>query len=746
MKILIVSSAPHAHCGIARYASQQATTLRQEGHTVDWASCDGGTEDVQHPLNLHDRLDFARLPLIARSYDRVIIHYQHDLYFRGLDATDISVKNLILAGLFTTHPNVEVMLHEILYKLLSAHEVPRRVWTTERLKWSSARKIVLHTEREKQRLVERMPSLASRIELKEHHSEMVKFRDVPQATAREELGVPAKGRVFLCIGFIQESKGFDRAIRAFSRSASPDSRLYVVGSIRVEEHRRHLELLHQLASLDHRVTVIERFVDDALFDTWLSASDVVVLPYRNIWSSSVAARARLFEKRLVVSNVGGLKEQLVAGDVAFETELELNHAMATLSTGPRATVPLRAPNGKGLRLAFVLPWFGADIPGGAEAQARRNAVRLAATGAKVEVLTTTIREYFSDWSVNARKAGLEVVDGLPVRRFPVLPRDAKRFSRVNDKITAGQPVSAAELRIFQDEMVKSPQLIDYIAKHRHEFDYFIFTPYMFSTSIKGAAACPGQAIHIPCLHDEGYLALDCYRDMLTSARGVFFNSAPELELAQQKYGLKPENCVLTGNGLDTDWYGDGEGFKYDQGLGDYLVFVGRKEASKNFPLLLEYFRRYRDERAPDLSLLIFGPGRVQADASDGRSVIDFGFAPEGRKRDALAGALALCQPSVLESFSLTVAESWLAERPVLVHSKGAVTRRHCEDSGGGLWFETYFEFAACVDRLRADRVLAAQLGRAGRDYVHENYSWPVVVEKYLEGFKRWKNEALSNAS
>ena len=46
MKILIVSSAPTAHCGIARYAAQQATVMRQEGHTVDWASCDGGTEGV----------------------------------------------------------------------------------------------------------------------------------------------------------------------------------------------------------------------------------------------------------------------------------------------------------------------------------------------------------------------------------------------------------------------------------------------------------------------------------------------------------------------------------------------------------------------------------------------------------------------------------------------------------------------------------------------------------------------------
>ncbi len=748
MKILIVSSAPTAHCGIARYAVQQATVMRQEGHTVDWASCDGGTEGVKHPLKLHDWTDFAKLPVIARGYDRVIMHYQHDLYFRGLDPADISYKNLILAGLFSLHPNVEVVAHELLYKLLSPKEMPRRIWSTERLKWSMAKKLVLHTDRERVRLLEQMPTLAPRIELKEHHSEMVKFRDISQEIAREELGVPARGKVFLCIGFIQESKGFDRAIRAFSRIAAPDARLYVVGSIRVEEpqHRRHLEMMKQLASLDPRIKVIERFVDDALFDTWISASDVVVLPYRHIWSSSVAARARLFEKRLLVSNVGGLKEQLAPGDFAFETEIELTQALSALSGGPKASLVRKHRSGEGLRLAFVLPWYGSDIPGGAESQARRTAIKLASTGAKVEVLTSTVQDYFHDWSVNARKAGVELVDGLPVRRFPVAQRNAAAFAAVNAKVTAKQPIDANELRIFQDEMIKCPQLIEYISTHRKDYDFFIFTPYMFATSAKGAAACPGQAIHIPCIHDEGYLELDWYKETMRSAAGIFFNAPPERDLAVSHFGLRADRYILAGMGLETDWFGDGESFKFDQGLGDYLTFVGRKEDTKNFPMLLQYFRRYRDERAPDLSLLIFGPGSLQADPADGRSVIDFGFAPEGLKRDALAGALALCQPSVLESFSLTVMESWLAERPVLVHTDGAVTRNHCERSGGGLWFKTYFEFAACVDRLRADKVLAAKMGRAGRDFVNENYSWPVVLDKYLEGFERWKAPAVVRAA
>jgi hypothetical protein len=42
------------------------------------------------------------------------------------------------------------------------------------------------------------------------------------------------------------------------------------------------------------------------------ASDVVVLPYRNIWSSGVLERALLYERRVIATAVGGLSHQAAA--------------------------------------------------------------------------------------------------------------------------------------------------------------------------------------------------------------------------------------------------------------------------------------------------------------------------------------------------------------------------------------------------------------------------------------------------
>jgi glycosyltransferase involved in cell wall biosynthesis len=384
-----------------------------------------------------------------------------------------------------------------------------------------------------------------------------------------------------------------------------------------------------------------------------------------------------------------------------------------------------------------MPWYGDDIPGGAEAAGRSTLKRLAAAGAKVEVLTTCIDNFYADWGTNGRPEGLRVESGIPVRRFPVERRDSDAFARVNLKVRRREPTTAEERRTFEEEMIRCPELPRYVAAHRADHDLFLFVPYMFATTVAGSRACPGQAIHMPCLHDEGYLDLPHYGQMLRDARGVIFNSASERHLAVSRFALPPESYAVTGLGMAADWSGDGAAFHGRHGLRDYLLFVGRRDSDKRLPELLGHFRRYRNERAPDLQLVLMGPDPYSPDPADGDSVRDLGFASERDKRDALAGSLALVQPSVLESFSFVVMESWIAGRPVIVSADSPVTRGHCEESGGGLWFRTYPELAACLDRFRQDPQLASALGRAGRRHVLERYDWPAVIARYGEVFHRW---------
>src|SRR5206468_2008988 len=62
-------------------------------------------------------------------------------------------------------------------------------------------------------------------------------------------------------------------------------------------------------------------------------------------------------------------------------------------------------------LAFVAPWFGRDIAGGAEAECRATARALQARGVPVEILTTCVRDHASEW-VDHHPAGTTDEDAL----------------------------------------------------------------------------------------------------------------------------------------------------------------------------------------------------------------------------------------------------------------------------------------------------------------------------------------------
>src|SRR5437899_3462231 len=133
-----------------------------------------------------------------------------------------------------------------------------------------------------------------------------------------------------------------------------------------------------------------------------------------------------------------------------------------------------------MKLAFVVPWFGAGIPGGAETACRLTAAKLRDAGVPVEVLTTCIREFRSDWSENYHRPGTEVMQGVPVRRFPVTRRNVEAFLHVNGRLMASLAITPDEETIFFREMIRCDALTEYIGRHQDDYR-FLFLPYLFST-------------------------------------------------------------------------------------------------------------------------------------------------------------------------------------------------------------------------------------------------------------------------
>ena len=134
------------------------------------------------------------------------------------------------------------------------------------------------------------------------------------------------------------------------------------------------------------------------------------------------------------------------------------------------------------KLGFVIPWFGKKISGGAELELKGLAEHLNAAGVEVEILATCVKEFSADWNQNYYPEGVEVVNGIPVRRFRVRKRDTQAFDGVNYKLLNQIPLSSREEEIYAKEMVNSPDLYAYLKEKQEEYGAYIFIPYMFGTT------------------------------------------------------------------------------------------------------------------------------------------------------------------------------------------------------------------------------------------------------------------------
>lgn len=388
------------------------------------------------------------------------------------------------------------------------------------------------------------------------------------------------------------------------------------------------------------------------------------------------------------------------------------------------------------KIGFVIPWYYENIKGGAEQELRGLVKHLHDAGIDVEIITTCVKEFASDWTENYFKEGVEQIDGVVVRRFKVRKGDMKEFHKVNARLMQGNTISYEEETTFLREMVNSPDMYDYLREHSEDYHRYVFIPYMFGTTYYGIQACPFKSILIPCFHDESYAYFRHFRETFRDLRGIVFNAKPEQELANEILDLRTVKQLLLGIGIETDIDYDADRFRKKYNINSpYIIYAGRKDEAKNINTLIKYFDEYskrnKDSRQ-DIKLVLIGGGEVNIPDSIKDDVYDLGFVDIQDKYDACAGALCLCQPSKNESFSIVIMESWLCKRPVLVHNQCNVTSNFVKESNAGLYFDNYFEFEGCINYYIDNPQVAAKMGEAGRQYVLDNFKWDVIMKKFLE--------------
>lgn len=380
------------------------------------------------------------------------------------------------------------------------------------------------------------------------------------------------------------------------------------------------------------------------------------------------------------------------------------------------------------RLAFVSPRFGLDVLGGAETVARAAAEGFAFRGYEVEVLTTCARDHYT-WD-NVHPPGEERVGALTLRRFRV-ERSPHRAIRdvIERRLQLGEQVALDEEVTWLNGLFRVPDLHHHLLLNASRYDAVVLGPYLFWTTVAGAAVDPARSVVMPQMHDEHYARMAVFRPMMTDSAAVWFMSDPEHQLAHRLGPVAARHPVV-GQGVDVPASYDPDGFRRRHGLErPFVLFAGRRERGKGWDELITAFAEAVERHRVGFDLVTIGVGEVGLPpVLDGR-VIDLGFVDDGERNDAYAAALAYVQPSPTESFSRTIMEAWLAGTPVIASIASEVVGWHCERSGGGLTYSDVYELVACLDILAESPEVAQEMAGRGRQYVLDNYTWPAALDR-----------------
>jgi glycosyltransferase involved in cell wall biosynthesis len=381
-------------------------------------------------------------------------------------------------------------------------------------------------------------------------------------------------------------------------------------------------------------------------------------------------------------------------------------------------------------LLVVVQRYG-DVPGGAEAHARAVVQRLAPHFA-IEVATTTATDYRT-WR-HELTAGLDAVDGVTVRRFPVERPRAWNFKLFERRAFRTGHTLDDERAFIETQGPYAPELLEFIFERGRDYDHVLFFTYIYYPTVLGLPLVPERAVLVPTAHEEAAIGLSAYKPVFLAPRAIAYNTEEERRMVWRRFRNERVSNEIVGVGIEMPADRDAARFRSKHGIDrPYLLYVGRIGVSKGSRELFANYERWRaSDPAHDVALVLIGDTETQVPKVDG--IRHLGRVSDQDKWDALAGCVAFVMPSLLESLSLVTLEAWAAGRPAIVDARSPVLAGMTRRARAGLSYRGSAEFAEICELLVDMPALGDRLGRSGAEFVASTYTWPRVVETYIDLF------------
>jgi glycosyltransferase involved in cell wall biosynthesis len=394
---------------------------------------------------------------------------------------------------------------------------------------------------------------------------------------------------------------------------------------------------------------------------------------------------------------------------------------------------------RSLRIALCI-WMFKPGTGGLQAHAQNLARKLIANGHEVTVITRAYThvpeglEYLA-WAESELEG---MVNGIPVRVLdygPAMRMCAKSLAYLchhRHFWKLGLAMFRFLARPSHPAFI-GYDLIHYVGQAEQLIGF---------AAADAAAACGVPFVVQPTCHP--FVVGDSPMDiaLFQRARRAMVHTRYERDHLAPYLPVLPFDVV--GNGIEDRTDGDGIRFRQTYSItGQMILYIGRRESDKGYPLVVEAFQILRRKRK-DVTLVCMGPPGGTP-RMEGPGIHHFDFADEQTKHDALAACTCLCVPSEGESFGLVYMEAGRYAKPVIARQL-PVLEELLDGGKAGLLVGTMDAtrnrndltaelLAESMLKLLEDKAASERLGEACRT-VSQNFIWENVVRLFESSYQR----------
>lgn len=369
-------------------------------------------------------------------------------------------------------------------------------------------------------------------------------------------------------------------------------------------------------------------------------------------------------------------------------------------------------------------------------------------GDEVTVFTTNAAkncEMFWSPTEPQLPAGWETINGVRVRRFPVvnrLPRLRHLLSKVADRLNLPFndwlrafyngpliPTMTAEIARFPAEVIAASS---FPLLHMHY-------------ALKGGQWSQRPVVLHGALHIHDRWGFDrpMIYQAIRQAQAYIANSTFERDylIARQ---ISPQKIQPIGVGVDLARFAHADRLTLRQLLGwgaaPVVAFVGQLSPRKGVDQLIAAMPHVW-QRYPAARLLLAGTRSAATPhieemvakrlIDDPQRIILKPDFLEAEKASIFAACDMLVFPSQYESFGLVLLEAWASQKPVITLNRGPMPTivTHGID---GLLVEPDqpLALAAAICQMLEQPALGERLGQAGYHKVKRHYTWEIIVDKF----------------